>query len=117
MMTNSSIGPVEILIVAVPETAGSALYGMVDVLLAAGNIRHTLVRTESAQSVFRVRIVAPTDEAYSCGNGIPVTPDCSVVDNPRASILILPELWLGPDEDIQGRYPKLMEWIRRPIFI
>ena len=27
--------PIEVIIVAVPETAGSALYGMVDVLLAA----------------------------------------------------------------------------------
>ena len=30
--------PIEVIIVAVPETAGSALYGMLDVLLAAGNI-------------------------------------------------------------------------------
>jgi hypothetical protein len=31
-MTHSGKGPVEVLIVAVPETAGSALYGMLDVL-------------------------------------------------------------------------------------
>ncbi|MFX4227882.1 MAG: hypothetical protein ACFHHU_08350 [Porticoccaceae bacterium] len=34
--------PIEVLILAVPETAGSALYGMVDVLLAAGNLWQTL---------------------------------------------------------------------------
>ncbi len=27
--------------------------------------------------------------------------------------MILPELWLGPDEDIHDRYPDVMEWIRR----
>ena len=113
MMNTSNNGPVEVLIVAVPETAGSALYGMVDVLLAAGNIWQTLVRTEPVQSLFRVRIIAPTGEAFTCGNRIPVCPDCSVADNPGASILILPELWLGPDEDIRGRYPELMEWIRQ----
>jgi len=111
-MTNPGKSPVEVLIVAVPETAGSALYGMLDVLLAAGNIWQTLVRAESEQTLFRVRIVAPTGNAFTCGNGIPVTPDCSVADNPGAGILILPELWLGPDEDIHGRYPDLMEWIR-----
>jgi hypothetical protein len=37
-MKSSRNDPVEVLIVAVPETAGSALYGMLDVLLAAGNI-------------------------------------------------------------------------------
>jgi transcriptional regulator GlxA family with amidase domain len=105
--------PVEVLIVAVPETAGSALYGMVDVLSAAGNIWQTLARTHSEQTLFRVRIVAPDREQFVCGNAIPVTPDCAIADEPTAAIVILPELWLGPDEDIHGRYPQLMDWIRR----
>ena len=113
MITSTRKEPVDVLIVAVPETAGSALYGMLDVLLAAGNIWQTLARTGSEQTLFRVRIVAPTAESFTCGNGIPVVPDCAVADNPGAAILILPELWLGPDEDIHGRYPGLMDWIRR----
>ena len=110
---SSSKSPVEVLVVAVPETAGSALYGMVDVLLAAGNIWQTLMRRESQETPFQVRIVAPTREAFACGNRIPVMPDCAVTEDPMAGIVILPELWLGPDEDIRGRYPELMEWIRR----
>jgi len=113
MMTSARKNPVDVLIVAVQETAGSALYGMLDVLLAAGNIWQTLARTGSEQTLFRVRIVSPIAESFTCGNGIPVVPDCSVADNPGATILILPELWLGPDEDIHGRYPELMDWIRR----
>jgi len=105
--------PVEVLIVAVPETAGSALYGMVDVLLAAGNLWQTLVRSDTERKLFHVRIVSPQKQAFTCGNGIPVKPECSITDDPVASIVILPELWLGPDEDLQGRYPELMEWIRR----
>jgi transcriptional regulator GlxA family with amidase domain len=112
-MTITREDPVDVLIVAVPETAGSALYGMLDVLLAAGNIWQTLVRTGAEKTLFRVRIVSTTAESFACGNGIPVVPDCSVADNPGANILILPELWLGPDEDIHGRYPELMDWIRR----
>jgi transcriptional regulator GlxA family with amidase domain len=111
-MTISRKDPVEVLIVAVPETAGSALYGMLDVLLSAGNIWQTLVRSGSEQTLFQVRIVSPAAEPFACGNGIPVVPDCSVAENPGAGILILPELWLGPDEDIHGRYPELMDWIR-----
>jgi transcriptional regulator GlxA family with amidase domain len=112
-MINTRKGPTEVLIVAVPETAGSALYGMVDVLQAAGSVWRTLVRIEPRQTLFRVRIVAPSREAFTCGNRIPVVPDVSVADNPKAAIVILPELWLGPDEDIHGRYPELIEWIRR----
>jgi transcriptional regulator GlxA family with amidase domain len=105
--------PVEVLMVAVPETAGSALYGMLDVLLAAGNIWQTLVRTDTEPALFRVRIVSPRRTAFTCGNGIPVRPDCSVAGDPDGDIVILPELWLGPDEDIEGRYPALIDWIRR----
>ena len=112
MKSGSVTGPVEVLIVAVAETAGSALYGMVDVLLAAGNIWQALTGTEAEQHPFRVRIVAPGTEPFSCGNRIPVIPDCPVSENPQANVLILPELWLGPDEDIRGRYPELMEWLR-----
>ena len=104
--------PVEVLIVAVPETAGSALYGMLDVLLAAGNVWQTLAREEVTPALFRVRIVAPRRRSFTCGNGIPVRPDCAVADDPAADIVILPELWLGPDEDVEGRYPELLDWIR-----
>ena len=104
--------PIKVLIVAVPETAGSALYGMVDVLLAAGNIWQTLVRSETEDKLFQVSIVSPEKAIFSCGNGIPVNPECSIADDPYADIVILPELWLGPDEDLNGRYPELMAWLR-----
>lgn len=104
--------PIKVLIVAVPETAGSALYGMVDVLLAAGNIWQTLVRSETEGKLFQVAIVSPEKAIFSCGNGIPVNPECSIADDPDADIVILPELWLGPDEDLNGRYPELMAWLR-----
>jgi len=105
--------PIDVLIVAVPETAGSALYGMLDVLSAAGNIWEVLVRSGEQRQLFRVRIVAPRRGSFRCGNGIPVRPDCAVADDPVAPIIILPELWLGPDETVHGRYPALIDWLRR----
>jgi len=104
--------PVQVLIVAVPETAGSALYGMLDVLLAAGNIWQQLVHSETQHNLFKVRIVSPDSRPFSCGNSIPVKPDCAIGDATAADIVILPELWLGPEEDIKGRYPVLMQWLR-----
>ncbi|MCK5395262.1 MAG: helix-turn-helix domain-containing protein [Gammaproteobacteria bacterium] len=108
----SKNSPIKVLIVAVPETAGSALYGMVDVLLAAGNIWQTLVRSETEDKLFQVSIISPEKTIFSCGNHIPVNPEFSIVDDPDADIVIMPELWLGPDEDLKGRYPELMAWIR-----
>ena len=112
-MNRHGASPIDVIVVAVPETAGSALYGMVDVLLAAGNIWQTLARTESVETLFRVRILSGALKPFVCGNGIPVSPELSVHDDPDTQIVILPELWLGPDEHLKGRYPELMDWIRR----
>jgi transcriptional regulator GlxA family with amidase domain len=104
---------INVLIVAIPETAGSALYGMLDVLAATGSIWQTLLRSGDERPYFRVRIVSPDGLLFSCGNGIPVNPDCAVGDDPHAPIIILPELWLGPDQTLQGRYPALIDWLQR----
>ena len=105
--------PIDVLLVAIPETAGSGLYGMLDILAATGNIWQTLLRSGDQRHYFRVRIVSPDGKLFTCGNRIPVNPDCAVNDEPTAPIVILPELWLGPDESLAGRYPGLIDWIRR----
>jgi len=102
----------DILIVAVPETAASALYGLVDVLSAAGNHWQRLVR-ETSWQLFRVRIVSTESRPFTCGNGIPVHPDFDIATAPPAPVVILPALWLGPDEPLHGRHPALVEWLRQ----
>jgi hypothetical protein len=85
---------VEALIVALPETAGSALYGMLDVLAATGTLWQQLVGEEPAGTAIRPRIVALAREPFRCGNGIPVIPDAGVEEDPAGDVVILPELWL-----------------------
>jgi transcriptional regulator GlxA family with amidase domain len=104
---------VEALIVAVPETAGSALYGLIDVLAATGNLWQQLVGAEPMQNPIRPRILSETRRPLKCGNGIPIDPDLGVDEDPDADIVILPELWLAPDDDMKGRYPELLDWISR----
>lgn len=99
-------------IVAVPETAGSALYGMVDVLAATGSIWETLVRAKTGSAAFDVRIVSSDHRPFHCGNRIPVRPEHAITDDFRPDIVILPEIWLGPDESIAGRHPGISEWVR-----
>jgi len=105
--------PLDVLLVAVKETSGAALYGMLDVLSVAGSIWQTLLREPHVRPCFRVRIVSVESGPFHCGNGIPVQPDLVVDDDPQAPIIIMSELWLGPDESLAGRYPSLFDWIRR----
>lgn len=104
--------PIDALIVAVPETAGSALYGMVDVLGAAGNLWEQLAGGEARQ-LLRPRIVSAKRRPFLCGNRIPVRPELSIADCGTPDIIILPELWLGPDEPISGRHQAIVDWVRR----
>lgn len=111
-MTGGSAA-LDALILALPETAGSALYGMVDVLGAAGTLWNELTGSDDGRPLIRPRIVSNLAEPFDCGNGIPVRPDHAVVDDPSAPIVIIPELWLAPDESVSGRYPQVMDWLRR----
>lgn len=104
---------VEALIVAVPETAGSALYGMVDVLASTGTLWQQLVGREPSPHRIRPRIVSPSAARFNCGNRIPIVPDLGLEEDPAADLVILPEMWLAPEDDMKGRYPELMDWIRR----
>ena len=112
-MPHKSSEPVAALLLAVPETAGSALYGMFDVLAATGNLYQQLVGTGQPQQLIKPSIVSPRPGLFTCGNDIPVRPDCCIDDDPQPDILVIPEMWLGPDEDLHGRYPEVVDWIRR----
>jgi transcriptional regulator GlxA family with amidase domain len=104
--------PVDALIVAVPETAGSALYGMVDVLAATGTLWHELVGRQPGHRLIAPRIVSRSRKPFRCGNGIPVSPELSCAEARTPEILIIPELWLAPTDDMRSRYGDLKEWIR-----
>ena len=104
--------PLEVLVLALPETAGSVLYGLVDVLMSTGTLWQTLVRAAPQPSPLRVQVVAPLKRPFRCGNGIPVAPQVAIRDNPRADVIIIPELWLGPDEHLAGRYTAVIRWLR-----
>jgi transcriptional regulator GlxA family with amidase domain len=105
--------PQTVLILALPETAGSALYGMIDVLSAAGNLWETLVARGEERSLFRPVIVSPAKAPFRCGNGIPVFPEAEIAEDPEANIIILPEIWLRPEESLRGRHSAVTEWLLR----
>ncbi|MTI63614.1 helix-turn-helix domain-containing protein [Methylophaga sp.] len=113
-MPSLNTKPLQVFIVAIPETAGSALYGLKDVLMATGNIWQTLSRNGVKTSPFAVSIVSPGLKQFFCGNNIPVLPDEDFHQpSTLPDILILPEIWLGPDEPFTGRYPTLVQWIKQ----
>jgi transcriptional regulator GlxA family with amidase domain len=101
-----------VLIVAVEETAGSALYGLIDVLAAAGSLWQQMVGEDEQTHFLKPSIVSTSRKQFELTNGIPVKPEFSVADDPQAPIVILPEIWLPPDEEFRGRYAEITGWVR-----
>jgi transcriptional regulator GlxA family with amidase domain len=101
------------LILALPETAGSALYGMIDVLAATGTLWRELVGEAPGHPLIRPRIVSPARRPFRCGNGIPVSPEVTIEQANRPEIVIVPELWLAPTDDVRDRHQGVKDWLRR----
>jgi len=100
------------MILALPETAGSALYGMLDVLAATGTIWRELVGEEPGLPLIRPCIVSPEERPFRCGNGIPVSPDVTIAQARAPDVVIVPELWLAPTDDIRDRHSGVKQWLR-----
>ncbi len=111
-MPDARPDPVDALLLALPETAGSSLYGMLDVLSATGTLWQELVGDEPGHRLIAPRIVSESPDPFRCGNGIPVSPDLAFREAGCPEILVIPELWLAPTDDVGDRYADLKAWIR-----
>jgi len=104
---------IEATLLALPQTAGSALYGMVDVLAATGTLWRELVGAEPGRQFIRPRIASTTRRPFRCGNGIPINPELTLEEATRPEIIIVPELWLAPTDDLKNQYPQVKDWLRQ----
>lgn len=112
-MAETDTKTIEALILALPESAGSAIYGLVDVFASTGTLWRDLVGDEPGRQLIRPKIVSLSRDPFRCGNGIPVSPDLTIDEKSNADIIVVPELWLAPDDDLKERYPELKEWLRQ----
>src|SRR4051812_33271510 len=71
-MADADTKIVEALILALPDSAGSAIYGLVDVFASTGTLWRELVGDEPGRQLIRPKIVSTSREPFRCGNGIPV---------------------------------------------
>jgi len=104
--------PLDIQLLALPESAGSSLYGMLDVLATTGTLWRELAGLDRGPSLIRPRLLSLTRERFTCGHGIPVKPDLAIGDDVRPDILIITDFWLAPDDAMGDRYDELKAWLR-----
>ena len=112
-MVDADADTIGALIVALPESAGSAIYGLVDVFASTGTLWRAIVGDEPGRRLIRPKIVSLSRDPFRCGNGIPITPDLTIEEKSDAGVIVVGELWLAPDDDLKDRYSELKEWLRQ----
>ena len=108
-LTQLGSAPRHVSLVALPEVAISTLFGIFDVL----NVFSGPSLGPARESPFQVEIVGEALGPLGLVSGVPVDVRRVVETVRRSDIVVVPSVVLGPDGWRTGRYPRLVEWIRR----
>lgn len=101
--------PRHVSLVAIPDAVVSTLSGIFDVMNAFSVLSPGL----TAAQPFEVQIVGVETGPLTLASQVPVTVQRSIDGIDATDIIIVPSILLGPDGWRKGRYPELVEWVRR----
>ncbi len=105
--------PVEVAIVAFPETTASVTYGLYDLFMAAGRDWGVVVEGRPGPTLVRPCIVSSRPEAFLAANDVPIAPQTKLDQRTDARIVCIPELTVPPGEPLTGRFAAEIEWLKR----
>jgi transcriptional regulator GlxA family with amidase domain len=105
-------GPRHVSLVALPDAALSTLTGIYDVLNVFPLLALVNDRADMAAPFF-VEIVGETAGLLELASGVPITVQRSITEIDDTAIVIVPSVLLGPKGWETGRFPRLVDWVRK----
>jgi len=105
-------GRMNVALLALPEVTASTLLGMYDLLVSPGRDWDWVTTGEIGESKINPIIVAREDQPFVGANRRWIHPDASLRDCPVPDVIGVPDIMVGPDEDISGRYDAEIDWLR-----
>lgn len=108
------LSAIDAVILALPETSGSALYGIVDLLSITAHMRRLPGGRHLHSQTIRPNIISLSRDYFRCNNSVPVAPDLDLYldSEQKFNIVIVPEVWLNESGSFVGSYPTVMDWLR-----
>jgi len=100
-------------LLAMPEITASTLYGMYDLFASAGRDWEFVVNGVAGRQRMQPLVVAASREGFRVSNGVWVEPHARLDDCPAPDILCVPEVFIAPNEKLEGRFDAQIEWLRR----
>ena len=108
-LTQLGSSPRHVSLVALPEVAISTLFGIFDVL----NVFSRTGLGAAPGSPFHVEIVGEAQGPMGLVSGVPVDVQRVIETVRRSDIVIVPSVVLGPEGWRTGRYPRVVDWVRK----
>jgi transcriptional regulator GlxA family with amidase domain len=102
--------PLQVGLVALPDAVISTLAGIYDVMNAGALMN---LAGPGAQPPFRVKIVGEQTGPLQLASGVPIEVQRGIEDVTACDIVIVPSVLLKPSGWDKGRYPRLVDWLRR----
>ena len=100
-------------LLAVPESSAATLYGMHELLAAAGRDWELIASGRPGTSRIRPLLVSADGRRVRAPSGLTIEPECALADCPRPEVVAVPDLMVAPEDDLSGRYPRESDWLRR----
>ena len=104
--------PLRIGLLALPETTPAAVYGLYEVLSAAGSIWDRLTGQETRARRIVPSIVACRKETFTCAIGTPISPEASLAEAADCDVVIVTDLALPLDDRAPARWTEELAWVR-----
>jgi transcriptional regulator GlxA family with amidase domain len=105
-------GTCQISLVALPDAVISTLSGLYDVMNAFA-LMEVPVANGRGGAPFRVEIVGEKPGPMELASGLPISVQRAVAEVEATDVVIVPSILLQPAGWEKGRYPALVEWLRR----
>lgn len=103
--------PINVAILAMPETTASVMFGIHDMLCSAGRDWSLLVHGKPGPQKIQSYIVSNTTGPFSIANGVTVQAHYTFGNCPPPDIICVPELFIAPEATISSRYDREIHWL------
>ncbi|MES2920825.1 MAG: helix-turn-helix domain-containing protein [Verrucomicrobiota bacterium] len=100
----------QVALLALPDAVISTLAGIYDVMNGVSLIGPATLGSEPP---FRIEIVGEMTGALPLASGVPIEVQRAIEDIAACDIVIVPSVLLKPSGWEKGRYPQLVDWLRR----
>ncbi len=99
-------------ILALPETTGSVLYCLYEILDSVESMWTVLTGEDTNIQGFDVRIVSPLKGVFTCVGKIPIMPQANLENLPEGSVIIAPDFLLEESFQDSEYWQSSADWLR-----